>query len=96
MNLLGHHVRINENSGANENSLGSQLAHQRGIRRSGDATRGEIWHRQLPGFRYLANQIERRSEFLGLGHQFVIAHGGQALHLAHDGAHVAHRFYDIA
>jgi len=29
-------------------------------------------------------------------HQFIVAHGGEALHLAHDRAHVTHSLDDVA
>src|SRR5216683_2522467 len=85
-----------ENPRADKYCLGSQAAHQRSIRRRRDSARREIRYRQFARLRHLANQIQRRAEFLCFMHQFVVAHGGEPLHLTHNRAHVPHRLYYIA
>src|SRR5215472_5153808 len=57
---------------------------------------GKIRHRQFPGLCDLTHKLEWRAQFLRFAHQFVVAHGGELFHVAHDRAHVPHGFHYVA
>src|SRR5208283_269401 len=85
-----------ENAGANEDGFRAEFANERGIGGRGDATGGKIGNGELAGFGDFTNEIEWGAEFLGFVHEFIFAHGREALHLADDGAHVADGFDHVA
>src|SRR3989454_834029 len=58
-----------EDAGADEDGLGAELHHERGVRWGRDPTRREVGDRELPGPRHAPDQLVGRAEVLGLGHQ---------------------------
>src|SRR6478609_5454911 len=58
-----------EDAGADEDALGAELAHQRGVGRGGDATGGEQDDRELAELGDLLDQLVRGAQLLGGGVQ---------------------------
>src|SRR5207244_832210 len=85
-----------EDAGANENGLGAELHHERGVRRGRDPTRREVGDRELPGPRHAPDQLVGRAEVLGLGHQLLGRERREASDSRGDRAHVPHGLHDVA
>ena len=85
-----------EDARAHEVALGTELHHQRGVGRGGDAAGAEEDHGQpaLPG--HLAHQLERSLELLGRGWELHAVEGGQPPDLAGDQPDVAHGLDHVA
>ena len=92
----GSDSALHEDARADEHGLGAKLHHQRGVGGSGDASGGEVRHRQLPCFGDHLDQLVGRLMVLGGGEEFLLAHHGELLHLFHDLAHVLDGVDDVA
>ena len=85
-----------EDAGADEDALGAELHHHRGVGRGGDAAGGEQHDRQLAELGDLAHQLERRLQLLGGDVQLVVGEGLEAADLGADLAHVRGGVGDVA
>src|SRR4051812_26941222 len=56
-----------EDAGADEDALGAELAHERGVGGGGDAARGEEHHRELAELGDLLDELVRGAQLLGGG-----------------------------
>src|ERR1700674_4418524 len=100
----GHHDRprhalwvlAREDAASHEDRLRAELAHQAGVGRGGDSAGREVRHGELAHGGRLADDVEGCPELLGSCIQLVLAHAGQLADPLRDGAHVAHRFDDVA
>src|SRR6185312_9719433 len=85
-----------EDPGADEDALGAELHHQRGVRRGGDAARGEVDDRQAAFLGDHAHQLDGRLKVLGGGWDLRLVERAETANLAHDRAHVAHGLDHVA
>src|SRR5881296_533375 len=85
-----------EDAGADENGLGAELHHERGVRRGRDPARREVGDRELPSPRHPSHQLVGRAEGLGLGHELLGRERREATDARGDRAHVAHGLHDVA
>ncbi len=90
-------VRVfHEDAAAYEDGFGAELHDQAGVGGGGDASGGEIWDRELAGFRDHAHQFVGRAVLLGFGVKLFFAEDGKDLHLLHNLADVLDRVDHVA
>ena len=85
-----------EDAGADEDAVGAELHHHRGIRRGGHAARGEQHDGQLAGLGDLGDELVGRLQLLRRDVQLVLGHRLQRVDLAGDLADVLGRLGDVA
>src|SRR2546422_1490007 len=85
-----------EDAGADEDGLGAELHHERGVRWGRDPTRREVGDRELPGPRYAPDQPVGRAEVLGLGHQLLGRERREASDSRGERAQLPHGLHDVA
>ena len=86
-----------EDARADEDALGAELHHHRGVGRGGDAAGGEQHDRQLAGLGDLLDQVVRRLQLLGRDVQLVVAPARCSRRISRaDRAHVGDGVGDVA
>src|SRR5579859_2228448 len=85
-----------EDAGPDEDAFRAQPHHQGSVGGSCAAASREIDDGQFTLLRYLAHQFIGRAQVFRLGHQLLFGQHLQAANAIHHGAHVTHRFNDVA
>src|SRR6266481_10230268 len=75
---------LHEDAAADEDGFGAELHDQARVGGGGDASSGEIRHRELPCFRDHLYQFVGRAVLFGFGVEFFFAEDGEDSHLLHD------------
>src|SRR5438309_2794954 len=85
-----------EDPGADENGLGAELHHERGVRGGRDPSCREVGDRELPSPRHPSHQLVGRAEGLGLGHELLGRERREAADTRGECAHVTYGLHDVA
>ena len=85
-----------EDTGSDEDTVASELHHERGVGGGGDSSSRKVDDRETLQAGSLLEQVEGSLNVLGVSVELLVAHGRHALDLALDGALVAHGLDNVA
>mmetsp|Transcript_17169 Transcript_17169/g.26781 ORF Transcript_17169/g.26781 Transcript_17169/m.26781 type:complete len:288 (-) Transcript_17169:52-915(-) len=84
-----------EDSTANKDTVHTKLHHKCSVSGCGDTTRGKVHNRQFTRGGNLLHELIRCLQLLRGNEQFILAHHGELLDLAHDGTCMTHGLYNV-